>query len=84
MAFVMSKSYERHAGDGNRVTRMDEIKDTVISLLADEYRQLRNWFRERDWAQCDKQIQSDSESRKLDFLVKGAMHVKSRGKLRGL
>jgi hypothetical protein len=60
------------------------IKSAVVSLPVDEYRQFRDWFLERDWAQWDKQIQADSESGKLDFLVKEAMDEKSRGKLRDL
>ena len=66
------------------MTRMEKIKNAVASLPVDEYRQFRDWFLERDWAQWDKQIQADSESGKLDFLVKEAMDEKSRGKLRDL
>jgi hypothetical protein len=64
--------------------RIEEIKNAVDSLPKAEYRQLRDWFLERDWEQWDKQIQSDSESGKLDFLVEEAMDEKSRGKLRDL
>jgi len=66
------------------MTRVEEIKDAVVSLPPQEYRQFREWFLERDWAQWDQQIQADSESGKLDFLVKEAMDEKSRGKLRDL
>lgn len=66
------------------MTRIQEIKDAVISLPVDEYRQFRNWFLERDWEEWDSQIQADSESGKLDFLVKEAMDEKGRGKLRDL
>ena len=66
------------------MTIMEEIKNAVILLPIDEYRQFRNWFLERDWEQWDKQIQADSESGKLDFLVKEAMDEKSHGKLRDL
>jgi len=64
--------------------RMEEIKNAVISLPVDEYRRFRDWFLEREWAQWDKQIQVDSDSGKLDFLVKEAMDEKSGGKLRDL
>lgn len=63
--------------------RIEEIKNAVSSLPVNEYRKFRDWFLERDWAQWDKQIQADSESGKLDFLVE-AMDEKSRGKLREL
>ena len=61
------------------MTRIEEIESAVSSLPVEEYRQFRDWFLERDWAQWDKQIQSDSESGKLDFLAKEAMEEKSRG-----
>jgi hypothetical protein len=48
-------------------------------LPAEENRRFREWFLERDWSQWDKQIQADSESGKLDFLVKEAMEEKKRG-----
>ena len=59
------------------MTRMEEIKNAVVSLPIDEYRRFRLWFLERDWAQWDKQIQVDSDSGKLDFLVKEAMDEKN-------
>jgi hypothetical protein len=61
------------------MTRVEEIEKAVASLPVEEYRQFRDWFLERDWAQWDKQIHADSESGKLDFLVKEAMEEKSRG-----
>ena len=66
------------------MTRIEEIENAVASLPIEEYRQFRDWFLERDWAQWDRQIQADSESGKLDFLVKEAMEEKSRGNLRDL
>jgi len=66
------------------MTRIEEIENAVASLPVEEYRQFRQWFLERDWAQWDKQIQADSESGKLDFLVKEAMDDKGSGKLRDL
>ena len=58
--------------------RIEDIENAVASLLVEEYRRFREWFLERDWAQWDKQIQADSDSGKLDFLVKEAMDEKSR------
>ena len=66
------------------MTRIEEIENAVASLPAAEYRQFRDWFLERDWAQWDKQILADSESGKLDFLVKEAKEEKSCGNLRDL
>ena len=66
------------------MTGIEEIEKAVASLPVEEYRQFREWFLERDWAQWDKQIQADSESGKSDFLVKEAMDEKILGKLRDL
>ncbi len=32
------------------MTRIEDIENAVASLLAEEYRQSRDWFLERDWA----------------------------------
>ena len=64
--------------------RIEDIINAVDSLPVAEYRQFRDWFLERDWAQWDKQIQAASECGKLDFLVEEAMDEKNRGKLRDL
>jgi hypothetical protein len=66
------------------MTRTEKIENTVVSLSVEEYRQFRDWFLERDWAQWDRQIQADSELGKLDFFVKEAMEEKNRGNLREL
>lgn len=66
------------------MTRIEEIENTVASLPVEEYRQFREWFLKRDWAQWDKQIHADSDSGKLDFLVREAMEGKKQGDLRNL
>jgi hypothetical protein len=66
------------------MTRIEEIENAVTSLSIEEYRLFREWFLERDWEQWDKQIQADSNSRKLDFLVKEAMDENTHDKLRDL
>ncbi|MBA4312720.1 MAG: hypothetical protein C0417_08830 [Chlorobiaceae bacterium] len=49
---------------------IDEIKKTIETLSPDDYGKLRQWFSERDWERWDEQIENDSKSGKLDFLVK--------------
>ncbi len=66
------------------MTRIEELEQAVAALPAEEYRRFREWFLERDWAQWDKQIQADSQSGKLDFLVNEAMEEKKRGDLKDL
>jgi hypothetical protein len=69
---------------GKSMTTLEEIEKAVASLPTEEYRQFREWFLERDWADWDRQIEADSKSGKLDFLVKEAMEGKNRGDLREL
>ena len=62
--------------------RVEDIQAAIESLPEDEYVRLRNWFSEKDWEKWDRQIEVDSESGKLDFLVKEAVEEKAEGKLR--
>jgi len=64
--------------------KVDEIKDAIESLPEDEFLQLRHWFSEKDWQKWDRQIEADSKSGKLDFLVEEALDEKRSGKLKAL
>ena len=64
------------------MSKVEDIQTEIESLSEDEYSRLRNWFSEKDWEKWDRQIEVDSESGKLDFLVKEAREEKSKGKLR--
>jgi len=66
------------------MTKIDAIKKAIDALPEDEYAQLRQWFSEKDWRKWDRQIEADSASGKLDFLVSEALDEKSKGKLRNL
>lgn len=66
------------------MTRVQEIQSAIESLSQEEYVHLRRWFSERDWEQWDMQIETDSESGKLDFLVKEAFGEKAKGQLKEL
>ena len=63
---------------------IDAIKKAIDALPEDEYAQLRQWFSEKDWRKWDKEIEADSASGKLDFLVSEALEEKNKGKLRKL
>ena len=43
-----------------------EVQQAILSLPEADYLQLRHWFSELDW---DRQIETDSENGKLDFLI---------------
>ena len=64
--------------------KVDEIKEAIEALPEEEYVQLRQWFSEQDWEKWDRQIETDSESGQLDFLIREALDEKAKGKLREL
>ncbi len=64
--------------------KVNEIKAAIEALPEDEYVRLRRWFSERDWERWDRQIESDSESGKLDFLIREALDEKGKGELKEL
>ena len=48
---------------------VEEIKSEIEALPHDEYMKLVHWFTERDWVAWDQQIETDSASGTLDFLL---------------
>lgn len=63
---------------------VDELKTAIESLPEKDFIELREWFSEKDWKKWDQQIELDSKSGKLDFLIKEAMEEKQAGKLKDL
>jgi hypothetical protein len=66
------------------VSKVQRIQTEIESLSDEEYSKLRKWFFERDWEKWDRQIDEDSGSGKLDFLIKEALDEKSKGNLKEL
>ncbi len=66
------------------MANVDEIKTAIESLPEEEFVQLREWFSEKDWGKWDRQIEKDSGSGKLDFLIEEALEEKRTGKLKDL
>jgi len=66
------------------MTKVEEIKAAIESLPEEEFIRIRQWFSEKDWQEWDKQIAQDSESGKLDLLIKEAIDEKDKGKLKDL
>jgi len=64
------------------MSKVEEIKQAIDSLSEDDYVLLRQWFSEKDWQKWDRQIEADSQSGKLDFLVQEALEAKAKNKLR--
>ena len=66
------------------MTRLEELELAIASLPENEYSQFRRWFLERDWEKWDREIEADSTSGKLDFLVKEAQDAKAKRTLKAL
>ena len=66
------------------MTNLEEIERAVDALPESDYGEFRRWFLERDWAKWDEQIEADSASGKLDFLIREAQEAKSKGTLKDL
>ena len=66
------------------MSKIEEILCSIESLSKEEYTQLKQWLTERDWEKWDKQIEADSNSGRLDFLIKEALDEKAQGKLKEL
>ena len=66
------------------MSKIEKIQTEIESLSDEEYSKLRQWFSERDWEKWDRQIEADSGSGKLDFLIKEALDEKSKGNLKEL
>ncbi|HHN66160.1 MAG TPA: hypothetical protein ENK09_12445 [Nitrospirae bacterium] len=64
--------------------KVEDIKQEIEKLSEEEYRQIRNWLLEKDWAKWDEEIERDSAEGKLDFLIEGAKKAKRQGKLKSL
>lgn len=63
------------------MSTVTEIKTAIEELPENDFVQLRQWFSEKDWQKWDKQIEMDSESGKLDFLIKEAHDERNKGHL---
>ncbi len=66
------------------VAKVEEIQVAIESLPHQEYVRLRRWFAKRDWEKWDRQIEADSESGKLDFMIDEARNEKAQSILKEL
>ena len=63
------------------MSTVEEIKSAISALSKEDYIHLRKWFSEKDWEQWDREIERDSSSGKLDFLMEEAVAEKNQGRL---
>jgi len=66
------------------MTNLEKLEKHVRGLSPDELRSFRAWFAEFDAGVWDEQIESDSESGKLDEMVSEAKAEHKAGKTRPL
>jgi hypothetical protein len=62
--------------------RVEEIEAAIQSLPPLEYERFVEWFRAREQARWDEQMDRDSSSGKLDFLFDEAERESAQGLLR--
>jgi hypothetical protein len=63
---------------------IEVLEEQIAELDNDSFAKLRDWFIEFEQSRWDKQIEADSNSGKLDFLVNAAMAEHEAGKTREL
>ena len=66
------------------MSKVDQLKAEIERLPVEDFAELSRWLSEKDWERWDKEIEADSESGRLDFLVREAQREKSKGRLKGL
>lgn len=62
--------------------RVEQIEAAINGLDPDEYQRLVQWFRAREQARWDAQLDRDSAAGKLDFLFEEADRQSAQGTLR--
>lgn len=66
------------------MSTVEEIKSAISALSEEDCIHLREWLSGKDWEQWEEEIERDSSSGKLDFLMEEAAAEKNRGRLRKL
>jgi hypothetical protein len=67
---------------GDLMSKIDELKADIERLPGEEVAELFRWLSEKDWGSWDREIEADSKTGKLDFLVREALEEKAKGTLR--
>ena len=62
--------------------RVEQIEAAINGLDPDEYQRLVQWFRAREQARWDAQLDRDSAAGKLDFVFEEADRETAQGLLR--
>jgi hypothetical protein len=68
----------------NHMSKIDQLKAEIENLPSEEFTEIFRWLSEKDWERWDKEIEADSQSGRLDFLVREAQEEKDKGNLKDL
>ncbi len=66
------------------MSKIDELKAEIERLPGEEFAELFRWLSQKDWERWDKEIEADSQTGRLDFLVREAQEEKAKGTLKDL
>ncbi len=66
------------------MSKIDELKADIERLPSEELAELFHWLSEKEWESWDREIEADSQSGRLDFLVREAHEEKAQGTLEEL
>ncbi len=66
------------------MSKIDELKAEIERLPSEEFAELFRWLSEKDWERWDQEIEADSQTGRLDFLVREAHEGKAKGTLKDL
>ena len=61
-----------------------KIQEAILALSETDYQLLRQWLNELDKDEWDRQIETDSNAGKLDFLIVEALEAQKEGTLKNL
>jgi hypothetical protein len=63
------------------MSKIDELKADIERLPSEELAELFRWLSEKEWESWDREIEADSQSGRLDFLVREAHEEKAMTKI---
>ncbi|MGK7940682.1 MAG: hypothetical protein AB4062_11140 [Crocosphaera sp.] len=66
------------------MNQIELLKQNIIELDNDAFSELRDWLIELDQKRWDKEIETDSNAGKLDFLINTALAEHEAGKTKDL
>jgi len=61
------------------MSKIEQLKAEIDSLTTEEFTEIFRWMSEKDWEKWNKKIETDSQSGRLEFLVREAREGKAKG-----